>query len=231
MLLAFGAGGAHGDCFAEVQSAQLIFLVTASSKTSFKARLQIVERLPSGRWQAAAGSIPAVIGTGGIAWARVFSHYASDKGAIKTEGDRKTPAGFFKVKTAFGFASRKLPNYVKLESGKHFCVDDPRSEMYNTIIPLPLPSGKISGEDMGRIALYRRGFFIDYPTDRENKAGSCIFLHVWSSENKGTAGCVALSEADVEDLQNRAAGKETLLAILPIAEAHKLLECLQASGG
>ena len=27
--------------------------------------------------------------------------------------------------------------------------------------------------------LYRRGLVVDYPTDAANKAGSCIFIHVW----------------------------------------------------
>ena len=63
----------------------------------------------------------------------------------------------------------------------------------------------VSGEDMRKIDLYRRGLVVDYPTDRAARAGSCIFIHVWRGEGRGTAGCVALPEARVAALQEFAA--------------------------
>ena len=62
--------------------------------------------------------------------------------------------------------------------------------------------------------MYRRGLLVDYPTDAERQAGSCIFIHVWRSPTTGTAGCVAVPEPRVEALQDFSAGG-AVLAILP----------------
>jgi hypothetical protein len=53
--------------------------------------------------------------------------------------------------------------------------------------------------------------------------GSCIFLHIWRSPEKGTAGCTAMAEEDLLAvllwLKNE---KNPLLAQLPRAEYEKL---------
>ena len=81
---------------------------------------------------------------------------------------------------------------------------------------------------MGAIGLYRRGFFIDYPTNAAERAGSCIFVHVWRSKNSGTSGCVALTQSDVEAIQNWVRPREAVIAILPHVEAKTLETCILA---
>ena len=54
-------------------------------------------------------------------------------------------------------------------------------------------------------------------------AGSCIFLHVWRSPEKGTAGCTAMAEQDLQAilgwLRNE---KNPLLVQMPRAEYEKV---------
>jgi L,D-peptidoglycan transpeptidase YkuD (ErfK/YbiS/YcfS/YnhG family) len=106
-------------------------------------------------------------------------------------------------------------------------VNDVRSPHYNTIVTRAAAGQGTSGEAMRSIPLYRRGLFIDYPTNREKKGGSCIFIHLWRSPGSATAGCVALAEPDVADLQNRAGERPTLLAILSQAAFDRMQACFR----
>ena len=55
---------------------------------------------------------------------------------------------------------------------------------------------------------YRWGVVVDHNgTVMENNAnppepggGSCVFLHIWHSHDRGTVGCTAMSEIDLESL-------------------------------
>jgi len=71
---------------------------------------------------------------------------------------------------------------------------------------------------------YRWLIVVDYNRrDPRPGAGSCIFLHIWKSPDKGTAGCTAMPEEDLLTilrwLQNE---KNPLLVQLPRAEYEKV---------
>ena len=74
-------------------------------------------------------------------------------------------------------------------------------------------------------ALYRSGLFVDYPSDRATRRGSCIFVHIWSASDTGTAGCVGLPEARVEALQEFSRAG-TVIAILPATAFDRFPGCL-----
>jgi len=76
-------------------------------------------------------------------------------------------------------------------------------------------------------ALYRSGLFVDYPSDRVTRRGSCIFIHIWSAPDMGTSGCVGLPEARVEALQEFSR-VGAVLAILPATALDRLPSCLPA---
>jgi L,D-peptidoglycan transpeptidase YkuD (ErfK/YbiS/YcfS/YnhG family) len=80
-------------------------------------------------------------------------------------------------------------------------------------------------EQMGGFSLYRRGLVVDYPSDRLRKSGSCIFIHVWRSRFKGTAGCIALPEPRVAALQ-RFAEPGAVIAVAPAAALDRFGDCL-----
>ena len=105
------------------------------------------------------------------------------------------------------------------------CVDDPASPAYNTIASRATVGLKVRGEDMWRIALYRRGLVVEYPTNRAARAGSCIFIHVRRAAAKGTSGCVALPEPALEALQDFTESG-AVLAVLPRQALYRFRGCL-----
>jgi D-alanyl-D-alanine dipeptidase len=175
---------------------------------------------------------PAVVGTAGLGWGAGFENYGAAGEPIKVEGDRRTPAGVFALGASFGFAASPLPGHIVLRADKAVCIDDVRSPHYNSI-RTRADAGSVSGEEMWRISLYRSGIIVDYPTDREKRRGSCIFVHIWRSPTSGTAGCIAMPRPRVEALQSFAS-PGAVIAILPANTLSRFKGCLppprEASG-
>jgi len=227
---AFGAPRASApshSCPVELANATQLLLVSTNNMSTFQARLQLFEiDASSNVWRKLDQPKLAVIGRNGLAWSWVSEESARADEPIKHEGDGKTPAGLFRVGDAFGFEPSKIDGYIRLIPGRHLCVDDPISSYYNMLVSdYPRPSG-LKGEEMGSIALYRKGFFIDYPTNAERRAGSCIFIHVWRSSLKGTNGCIATAQSTVEKLHRWVRPKNAVIAIFPEREVRFIEECL-----
>lgn len=231
-LLAFCASAAGArepapafQCPKELDAAAQLLLVASKAMSSPAATLKRFERpSASAPWRPAGGVLPAVVGYHGIRWA--WSSGGLHRGGpIKREGDGATPAGIFPIGAPFGFEAAALPGYVRLKAGKQFCVNEPASPSYNTIVGFR--PANVSGEDMGSIRLYRRGLFVEYPSNRAERGGSCTFIHVWRRPTAGTGGCVASAEENIAMLQKWVRPKEALIAILPAKEADELEMCLE----
>ncbi len=214
-------------CPEQLAKAERLILVVSPGFDRVRAKVELFEKDAEGHWLAEGEAKPAVLGRNGLAWSWAYQEYAADREPIKTEGDRRTPAGFFLAGQPFGFSAGRADGYVRLAPGAHYCVDDPASPHYNTIVP-KAKAGGASGEDMAATPIYRQGLFIDYPTNRAAKGGSCIFVHVWRGKEAGTSGCVALAEGDVEQLQHWSQAKKTLIGIIPEAARMRLRACLPA---
>lgn len=220
---------AEVTCPATLEGAQKLVVVTTTNMDTARASVQKFERLGSGGpWRPVGKAEPAVVGSAGLAWGYPFRTFAAPGEPIKVEGDKRTPAGIYRIGQSFGFAAAPLPHYLLLRTGETICVDDPASPAYNTIVPRSTIDSGISGEDMREIDLYRRGLVIDYPTDREHRAGSCIFIHVWRAPAYGTAGCVALPESSIAELQSFAQDG-AVISILPASSPGQLQSCLPAA--
>ena len=162
--------------------------------------MQRYERASFGApWRAIGGPVSALIGYRGVAWAHAFRNLARKGEPIKIDGDKRAPAGFFRIGRSFGFSPSHLPHYLRIAAGM-VCVADPRSPAYNTISSRAKVGWRVRGENMWRVPDYRRGLLVDYPTDRMDRAGSCIFIHVRQPGRTGTSGCVALAERQVAAL-------------------------------
>jgi D-alanyl-D-alanine dipeptidase len=193
---------------------------------TFRASVQLFERTAADApWRSVQTLGPAVVGASGLAWGRPFLDWASTGGPVKVEGDKRTPAGVYRIGRSFGFGASSRPGYLRLEAGKTVCVDDPASPAYNRITSRAEIGAETRGEDMGRIRLYRRGLVIDYPTDAAHKGGSCIFIHIWQSSKHPTLGCLALPEARVRILQDFAQDG-AVIAILPARMLDRFAGCL-----
>lgn len=217
-----GAAERPAVCPAMLTNAERLVLVLSPDLRSIGARVQLYERADGKNWKAVGKDKPAVLGKNGMAWAYSSKPAAGER--VKTEGDGRSPAGFFPLGAPFGFEQSGPAGYVQLKPGQHYCVDDPASPHYNQIVAKGAAGGA-SGEDMGAIPLYRQGLFVDYPTGRAEKGGSCIFVHIWRRKGAGTAGCVALAERDVKLLQRWSAGRRTLIGILPQSGWEALRSC------
>jgi L,D-peptidoglycan transpeptidase YkuD (ErfK/YbiS/YcfS/YnhG family) len=214
-------------CPAPLAQAKRLVLVATQSMDTALATLQLFTRrsadLP---WKRFGAAEPAVVGKAGLGWGYPFLDVKGGEEPEKVEGDNRTPAGFFRIGASFGFAPSRRPGYIELKSGETVCVEDPSSSLYNTITKRS-DIGAVEADDMGSSAFYRRGLFVDYPSDRATRRGSCILIHIWSAADRGTAGCVGLPEARVEALQDFSRAG-AVIAILPATAFDRFPGCLPA---
>ena len=125
---------------------------------------------------------------------------------FKREGDGATPAGRLPLIGLYYRADRRLP------PGRHLAVrpitddlgwcDDPTDGRYNRPVDLPFtPSHERMRRDDG---LYDVVGILDWNfTRRVLGRGSAIFLHLARDDGTPTAGCIALSAADMRRLLAR----------------------------
>ena len=190
----------------------------------------------SGReaWQRVGPAIAVVVGRNGLAWGRGLHGEAPDLGPIKKEGDGRAPAGLFALSRAFGYdeapAGLKLPYNQALATTE--CVDDSKSTHYNSVLDRSRVAHPdwLSSEQMKRSdELYRWGVVVDHNTGKSvGGGGSCIFLHIWSGANQGTAGCTAMAPDHIRELLfwlDSAANP--VLAQLPETEYRRLKDLWQ----
>jgi L,D-peptidoglycan transpeptidase YkuD (ErfK/YbiS/YcfS/YnhG family) len=210
-----------------LENARQLALVVTKGMNARAARMNAYERDAAGDpWRPHGAETQVVVGASGLGWGWTFASAASGGEPIKTEGDMRSPAGFFPIGAPFGFAAAPLAGHLTLSPGKTFCVDDPRSPHYGRIVSRADAGVKTSGEDMASISLYRFGLVVDYPPNATAKAGSCIFIHIWRSSDKGTSGCVAMAEKDVRALQAWTRPGESVIAVLPEKALAKYAACL-----
>jgi len=177
------------------------------------ATMQLFTRQSTNRpWKRVSAAEPAVVGKAGLGWGYSF-HGKDREEPEKVEGDMRTPAGFFRIGASFGFAPSRRPGYIELTAGETVCVEDPSSPFYNTITKRS-EIASAAADDMRSSPLYRSGLFVDYPSERATRRGSCILIHIWTAPDTGTAGCVGLPEERVRALQDFSR-TGAVLAVLP----------------
>src|SRR5215470_8408135 len=123
---------------AVAESRQLI-LITTGGWNAADGEMRLYERDSiNDQWKAVGERIPIVVGRNGMAWGKGLHGDAIGEGPVKQEGDGRSPAGVFRLSSAFGYAppdqagDLKLP-YVQAVATLE-CVDDPQSAHYNRIV-------------------------------------------------------------------------------------------------
>jgi L,D-peptidoglycan transpeptidase YkuD (ErfK/YbiS/YcfS/YnhG family) len=216
-------------CAEALQGINRLIVVLTKDVHSVEATVITLERAtPAEPWRLLGRPAAAVVGGKGLGWGQGFQDADTDGVGLKAEGDKKTPAGVYRVGQPFGFAPASFANYMQLVTGEHICVDDVSSEHYGRIISRQRAGLDTSGEAMREIEVYRNGIVVDYPSDRSAKSGSCIFLHIWTEPGEGTSGCVALSEQDIQHLQAFSSDQPTAIAIWPWTSGTHLQSCIGA---
>ncbi len=217
------------SCPPPLDEALRLVLLTTPDMTSSKARLQLFERSSTQTpWRPLSTGEPVMVGKMGLAWGFTFLRYKREGEPEKVEGDKRTPAGFFKLGPSFGFTARKLRGHIKVEKGKTVCVEDPASPLYNTITTRSKLAPGTKADNMRDTSLFRNGLFVAYPSERQSRRGSCIFIHVWKTPDTKTSGCIALPEPRVKALQAFSA-PGAVIGILPETAAERFSGCLPAS--
>ena len=224
-----------------LQGAGQVVVVTPATWDSPQGRLQAFERTDGGDWQPHGKPIEVALGRSGSAWG-IGLHPAdaggdSRAGAVvgprKREGDGRSPAGVFALGTAFGYAAQadtRLPWQPMRESS--YCMDVPDSPYYNRIVDAETVGAEAvegSTEPM-RLDLhnqgdvrYQQGFVIQHNPRSLAGQGSCIFAHLWRRPGEATAGCTAMTAADMQNLLGWLdADRNPLFVLLPRADHARL---------
>jgi D-alanyl-D-alanine dipeptidase len=157
-------------------------------------------------WKAMGGKTPVVVGRNGLGWGRGLNAPVNLPGPVKKEGDGKSPAGIFRLSSAFGLAEPTPANSIKLPyqplSALIECVDDVKSVHYNSIVDRAQVARVDwdSSEKMRAIgSQYRLGVVVDHNVDpRTAGGGSCIFMHIWKDAHTGTSGCTAMASEKMD---------------------------------
>jgi L,D-peptidoglycan transpeptidase YkuD (ErfK/YbiS/YcfS/YnhG family) len=210
------AAAVESDAFA--QSTQMI-VVSTPDWNAVDGTLQRYQRITAhDAWRPAGEPIAIVAGQKGMGWGIGLVaiddpnvRLASDP--VKKEGDGKSPAGIFVLGTAFGDASQPMPGlktpYLQLTPSIE-CVDDSSSKYYNRVVDRStvVPDWKSSEHMLSVGEAYRWGIVVGHNGGDVSARGippvpgdgSCVFLHIWSEPTRGTAGCTAMPQNQLEGL-------------------------------
>jgi hypothetical protein len=176
---------------------QQIILVVSDNFKSPKAKLMCYED-----GKKVFDTIDVNIGKNGLGWGlgEVKLTQSPDE-PHKKEGDKKAPAGIFKLTFAFGYKNKQNLKLSYLHLSKEIiCVDDSNSKFYNQVIKMPKQEPK-SYEVMKRDdEQYRFGVFVAHNKKQIKGSGSCIFLHIQKSKDHPTAGCTSMKEDDLKKI-------------------------------
>lgn len=235
LLLALPPATASADASAVAASSQLI-LVQARDWQSRAATLTLYSRVPGKGWKQDGAPIPVFLGKNGLGWGRglhgdPWSSTGGGKdgffasGPIKREGDKKAPAGIFRLGFLFGYAPAgrlggKFPYRQMTDANE--CVDDMDSPLYNQVIDAQAypARGWKSFERMRRDDdVYSLGLTVEHnPAAAVKGAGSCIFMHV-REKWPYTSGCTSMDRRALERVAAWLdASKYPLLVQLPTSE-------------
>ena len=183
---------------------------------------------PTAPWQESAAPTTALIGHKGVGLGAAFRSFARKGEPVKVEGDKRAPAGFYKIGRSFGFAVSDRPGYMRVSDGMT-CVDDLSSPAYNTITTRErdrregawrehVARAGISPRPVGRLSEQPQG------------AGRLLHFHPPATARKNrhqrlrrAAGAAARSRAGFTC-------KRRVLAILPRQALDRFKGCLPAPG-
>jgi len=207
-----------------IESQQLI-MVTTPNWHEKKGELQRYERNKKGKWIKVENAIDIVLGRNGLGWGLGLHNIPKSAKYIKKEGDGKSPAGLFSLGNGFGYKNFKIDFPYQRYTRTDHCVDDSKSEFYNTIIDSKrIKKDYKSFEHMKlRNNLYKYGITVQHNPENIAQSGSCIFIHIKSPRSKGTAGCTTMREKEiVAVLKWLDEAKKPLLLQLPENEMRKI---------
>lgn len=182
-----------------------MLLVRTPAWGAVSGTLERYQRDHAGGWRRVGEKIPLNVGRSGMGWGRGLAP-STAAGPTKHEGDGRSPAGVFALGDAFG-ASESLPEGAKnfpyrQAQSSTFCIEDVRSKLYNQIVDVGgvSPGSRPGWSELKRAdGLFRWGIIVKQnDPDPQVGAGSCVFMHIWRGPGRGTAGCTAMPDDDLQ---------------------------------
>lgn len=173
-----------------ISTSEQLMLVTNNSIHSKDVIIETFEKM-NGHWMIKFAEIQGTIGGNG------FSPFH-----LKREGDNTSPTGIFELGPVFGYAEHVSTSMEYRQATDHdFWIDDPKSDDYNKWVTSETPPA-VSHERMKlKSDLYKLGVVVQYNTKQVVKGnGSAIFVHIQRKPGSPTAGCVAMSESNLESI-------------------------------
>jgi L,D-peptidoglycan transpeptidase YkuD (ErfK/YbiS/YcfS/YnhG family) len=231
ILLAACSSNEHKVDNSPLAAAGQVVLVTSPDWNTPTGTLRTFERTEAG-WREVGQARPVTIGRAGSAWG-IGLHIPQTVGPRKQEGDGRSPAGIFHVGYAFGYPEHVDTGleYHAMDAGD-WCVDVSGSRYYNRILNVAKVGERAiegSTEPMRRDLhangdqRYRIGFVVEHNAGGADRGGSCIFAHVWKSPDDATAGCTAMSDADMQALLRWLDGRRNPMFVLLPEDAYAQL--------
>ncbi len=191
-------------------SRQAIVILSSDWDTTAATMYRFERSSAEAAWKPIGAVVPVNLGRTGFAWGESplmnRETVAKLSGPHKREGDGKSPAGVFPILKAFGHpkapAGYKRENLPFLVVSDHQCVDDTKSEYYNSIVK-PGDVGGVtwnSAEKM-KIGLYKKGLVVGHNCPAVKPGlGSCIFFHLQSEPGAPTSGCTSMADGPLTNL-------------------------------
>jgi L,D-peptidoglycan transpeptidase YkuD (ErfK/YbiS/YcfS/YnhG family) len=217
------------------EDTQQLIIGIAPDKSSSHVTLSMFEKSKVG-WQQNGTEWKGRLGKNGLAWG-IGLHPGNIEGAMKKEGDGRSPAGIFRIGSesgyAFGYAPdiKKLPTLpYKVITTRDLWVEDSHSPYYNRHILLPYdPKSKWEKEAQMHQGDHAHSLklFIAHNEGTEKKravanTGSSIFFHIWrGGGSKPTAGCTTMHEAKLKEVISKIDPSKNPVYILLTANDYK----------
>jgi D-alanyl-D-alanine dipeptidase len=195
---------AINERFPLAQSRQALLVLTDAWESN-RGEAQLFERHElEDLWKSKGAKMVVNVGERGLGWGSGLHGLPGGREPVKQEGDKRSPAGIFKLSSAFGYAADggsflNLP-YIPIDAMTE-CVDDIDSRHYNLIVKketVSVVDWNSSERMLRKDDLYKWGAVVEHnPVPRSKKGGSCIFLHIWERPSAPTSGCTSFSEGDL----------------------------------
>ncbi len=184
---------------------QQLVVVTTQDWTTSSGDLRYFQRV-NGKWIRQSGW-RVRIGRNGLGWGEtVWPLKKAPEVANKKEGDGKSPAGLFPLLDGFGRAneSANFPNFPFKAMDKNWAgVDDVKSNYYNQLVNVEDLGSKKDWDSSENMCIpeYLLGLRVGYNTENPVPgSGSCIYVHLFSVPERGTAGCTSMAPANLRKL-------------------------------
>lgn len=175
------------------------------------------------------------MGKSGLAWGYGIHPNIQSKAPVKREGDKRAPAGIFKIGGAYGYAGQiqKHPalSYRKV-SPRDLWVEDRNSPYYNRHLVLdhsPASSWEKKAQMRQNDHAHSLKLYIAHNDailggKPISGRGSAIFFHIWrGGGSKSTAGCTTMAEGQLKQLIARIdPSKNPVYILLPQSEYVRL---------